>query len=174
MYRLTSWCSPVKEATGFRTEPPSRNDSAARYSPAGHPSVRRCSSAMSSWPSVIPASRSSDDASARVSARSPGPISMTLPSARSRAIGSGGASRPASTSCEPSGTWPASTGIAARHSGLCSTCTSSRTSATGEVIDASAEPSRGTTEPGTELPGEASASNTRSSIGSTASSASAT
>jgi len=53
-------------------------------------------------------------------------------------------------------------------------CTSSRTSATGEVIAENAELSRGTTEPGTELEGEASASNTRSSIGSTVSSASAT
>jgi hypothetical protein len=53
-------------------------------------------------------------------------------------------------------------------------CTSSRTSATGEVIEENADPSRGTTEPGTELPGEASASKTRSSIGSTALSAAAT
>ena len=106
----------MKEATEFPSEPPSLNDSAARYSPAGHPSVRRCSSAMSSWPSMMPAARSSDDASVRVSARSPGPISITLPSARSRAIDSGGASLPASTSCEPLGTWSASTGIAARHS----------------------------------------------------------
>jgi hypothetical protein len=39
---------------------------------------------------------------------------------------------------------------------------------------ASAAQSRGTTEPGTELPGEVSASKTRSLIGSTASNASAT
>ena len=45
---------------------------------------------------------------------------------------------------------------------LCSACTSSRTSTTGEVIDENADPSRGTTEPGSELTGEASASNTRS------------
>jgi hypothetical protein len=50
----------------------------------------------------------------------------------------------------------------ARHSELCSTCTSSRISSTGTgtVIAAKALPSRGTTEPGTELAGEASASNT--------------
>ena len=42
------------------------------------------------------------------------------------------------------------------------------------VIDENADASRGTTEPGTELPGDASASNTRVPIGSTASSASAT
>ena len=42
------------------------------------------------------------------------------------------------------------------------------------VIDASADPSRGSTEPGTELSGEASASNTRSLTGCTASSAAAT
>ena len=44
----------------------------------------------------------------------------------------------------------------------------------GEVIDARADASRGTTEPGTELPGEARASNTRLPTGSTASSAFAT
>jgi hypothetical protein len=42
------------------------------------------------------------------------------------------------------------------------------------VIDASAVPSRGTTEPGTELTGDASASNTRAATGWTASSARAT
>ena len=47
-------------------------------------------------------------------------------------------------------------------------------STTGVDIDANADPSLGTTEPGTELAGEASAPNTRSSIGSTASRASAT
>jgi len=57
---------------------------------------------------------------------------------------------------------------------LRSRCTSSSTSTTGTVIDAKAKPSRGTTDPGTELAGEASASNTRSPTGSIASSASAT
>jgi hypothetical protein len=41
-------------------------------------------------------------------------------------------------------------------------------------MDQNADPSRGTTEPGTELTGEASASNTRSPTGWTLSSASAT
>ena len=40
-------------------------------------------------------------------------------------------------------------------------CTSSSTSTTGTVIDENAAANRGTTEPGTELVGEASASNTR-------------
>jgi len=74
---------------------------------------------------------------------------------------SGGSSRPASTSREPCGTCSASTDSASRHSRSCSTCTSSSTSTTGEVIDEKAAPSLGTTEPGTELPGEASAANTR-------------
>jgi hypothetical protein len=43
--------------------------------------------------------------------------------------------------------------IADWHSELCSRWTSSRTSATGEVIDENADPSLGTTEPGTELTG---------------------
>src|SRR5205085_84752 len=42
---------------------------------------------------------------------------------------------------------------------------------TGEVLDNRADPSRGTTKPGIELPGEVSASNTGRPIGSTASSA---
>jgi hypothetical protein len=63
---------------------------------------------------------------------------------------------------------------AARHSELCSKCTSSSTRTTGLVIDANAEPSLGTTEPGTELAEEASALNTRPSTGSTALSAPAT
>ena len=58
-----------------------------------------------------------------------------------------------------------STDSAARHSELWSACASSRTSATGEVIDQNADPSLGAAEPGTELTGEASASNTRLSIG---------
>ena len=85
-------------------EPPSLTHNAARYSPAGHPSVRRCSSATSSAPSATSAARSSADASSHVSDRSPGPISVTRPSARSRAIRSGGSTRPASASREPGGT----------------------------------------------------------------------
>lgn len=49
-----------------------------------------------------------------------------------------------------------------------------RTSTTGAVIDDNAAPSRGTTEAGTELAGEASASKTRAPTGSIASSAAAT
>ena len=70
--------------------------------------------------------------------------------------------------------WSASTDTAAQHSWSSTRCTSSSTRTSGEVIDEKANPSAETTEPGTELPGEASASNTRWPIGSTASSASAT
>jgi len=164
----------VNDTAPRGSEPPSRRYSAARYSPAAHPSVRRYSSATRSSPSARSAPRSSSDVSAVVSASSPGPISKILPSARSRAIRSGGWSRPASTSREPPGTLSASTGNAARHSEFRSRCTSSSTSTTGAVIDANAVHSRGTTEPGTELPGEPSASKTRPLIGSTAFSASAT
>ena len=104
MYSLTSRSSPPKETAAPAKGPPSLRYRAARYSPAGHPSVRWCSSATSSWPSATPASRSSDDASSRVSDKSRGPISRILPSARSRAIRSGGPARPASASREPSGT----------------------------------------------------------------------
>ena len=60
-----------------------------------------------------------------------------------------------------------------RHPESCSRCTSSRTSTTGLIIDENAEQSLGTTDPGTELAGEASASNTRLPTGSIALSASA-
>jgi hypothetical protein len=54
---------------------------------------------------------------------------------------------------------------------LLSKCTSSSTSTTGVVIDTNANPSRGTTDPGNELVGEVSASNTRPPTGSMAPSA---
>jgi len=170
-YSLTSRSSPPNETAAVPTEPPSRRYSAARYSPTGHPSVRSCSAATSSSPTVTSAARSNAAASPRVSARSAGPTSVIRPSARSLAIRSGGAVRPASASRDPAGTCSASTESAARHSELCSRCTSSRASTTGEVIDSNAAPNRGTTEPGTELTGEASASNTRWPTGSTWSSA---
>ena len=104
MYSLTSRSSPPKDTAALASAPPSRRYKAARYSPAGHPSVRRCSPASSSPPSATSAARSSDAASARVSDRSPGPISVILPSARSRATRSGGSARPASASRDPGGT----------------------------------------------------------------------
>ena len=88
---------PVVAAEGDRgsgSELPSRRDSAARYSPAGQPSVRRCRSAMSSSPSAIARGAQQPAASSRVSARSAGPISAIRPSARSRATRSGGVARP--------------------------------------------------------------------------------
>ena len=96
--------SPPKESVALVSRSPSRRYSAARYSPAAHPSVCRCSAATSPSPSTRLASRSSEAASPRLSARSRGPISRIRPSARSRAIRSGGSARPASTSREPPGT----------------------------------------------------------------------
>src|SRR5215510_92485 len=103
-YSLTSRSPPPKETTAPSSVPPSRRHSAARYSTAAHPSVRWCSSATSSSPSATSAARSSKDASSRVSDRSPGPISVILPSARSRATRSGGLARPDSASRDPLGT----------------------------------------------------------------------
>jgi hypothetical protein len=67
---------------------------AARYNPAAHPLVRQCKAATSASSSATPAAPSSDTASARVSDRSPASISSSLPWARSRAVRSGGSSRP--------------------------------------------------------------------------------
>ena len=102
MYSLTSRSSPPNETAAVPSEPPSRRYSAARYSPAGHPSVRPMQLRH-----VVrrPASRRPRAAArpppARLSDRSAGPISRIRPSARSRAIRSGGSVRPASTSRDP-------------------------------------------------------------------------
>ena len=94
-YSLTNRSSPPNVAAVPGSDPPSRRYSAARYSPTGHPSVRRCSSATSSSPTCTPAARSSDAASCTVSDRSPAPISRSFPSARNRGVRSGGSARPA-------------------------------------------------------------------------------
>jgi len=103
MYSVTNRSPPLNAppATG---KPPARMASAARYSPAAHPSVRWCNSATPASSSATSAACSSKDASAQVSERSAGPISVILPSARSRATRSGGTARPASASREPAGT----------------------------------------------------------------------
>jgi hypothetical protein len=103
-YSLTSRSSPANETAALPSEPPARRASAARYNPTAHPSVRWCSSATSSSPRDTFAAASSEAASARVRDRSPGPISSTRPSARSRAIRTGGSARPASTSRDRPGT----------------------------------------------------------------------
>jgi hypothetical protein len=71
-----------------------RRDSAARYTPAGHPSVRASRALRSEPVSVIPATAdTSAPASDRLKRNSRIPISVTSPAARRRASSSGGVAR---------------------------------------------------------------------------------
>ena len=92
-YSDTKRSSPVKPAALAELDPPACNDSAARYRPAGHPSVRSVSSESSLGSSCTPAAASSDSASRSSSRRSATPISSVSPRARQRASGSAGSSR---------------------------------------------------------------------------------
>jgi hypothetical protein len=82
-------------------------------------------------------------------------------------------SRPASTSCDPVGTFSASASIASSERESVTSCTSSRTRTIGVETEASAEPSRGTAADQSESLPAAIARKTFSSIGSTAFSADA-
>ncbi len=75
---------------------------AARWRPAAQPSVRVTSASTASPRSSSPvASRRSASASSEVSTRSAPRSSVSWPRARSRASGSGGSARVASTTCSP-------------------------------------------------------------------------
>ena len=119
-------------------------DSAARYRPAGQPSVRSVSSASSPGSSSTPAACSSNPASRSSSRRSATPTSCTPPCARQRASGSSGASRLAIAICEPAGTYSTSAASTSRQDRLATACRSSSTSTSGRSSAASALPTRGT------------------------------
>ena len=110
--------------------------SAARYRPAGQPSVRWTRSSTSCASSSTPAPPSSMAASRSDMARSSAPISTMRPCARSRAAGNeqrvpGCDGQPRSGRKDS-----ASSAIASRHSGFVIASASSSTSATGSRIDA--------------------------------------
>jgi len=75
-----------------------RSESAARYTPAGQPSVRAARPAASEPASWIPAMLSTSEATSAAVKRSSGArISAMSPAARSRPSGSGGPARVTST-----------------------------------------------------------------------------
>ena len=166
-YSDTKRSSPVKPAALAELEPPACSDSAARYRPAGHPSVRSVSSESSLGSSCTPAAASSDSASRSSSRRSATPISSVSPRARQRASGSAGSSRLVTAICEPAGRKPTSAARTSRHDGLATACTSSSTSTSGPSSAASAPPTRGTRFDHVDPPGPDNASNTSSGTGST-------
>ena len=104
-YSDTNRSSPVKPAALAALGAPACIDSAARYRPAGQPSVRSVSSESSLASSSTPAASSSNPASCSSSRRSATPISSTHPCARQRASGRAGSSLLAIAICEPAGTY---------------------------------------------------------------------
>ena len=143
-YSDTNRSSPLKPAALAELGAPACIDSAARYKPAGQPSVRSVSSDSSLASSSTPAASSSSPASRSSSRRSATPISCTNPCARQRASGSAGSSLLATAICEPAGTYSNSAASTSRQDGLATACRSSSTSTSGRSSPASALPRRGT------------------------------
>ena len=143
-YSDTNRSSPVKPAALAGLGAPACIDSAARYRPAGQPSVRSVSSESSrrveldsgrlqqqpGLPLVQPEVRHADLVHP---ARAP----ASAPS------GSAGSSRLAIAICEPAGTYSNSAASTSRQEGLATACRSSSTSTSGRSSAASALPRRG-------------------------------
>ena len=107
---------------------------AARYSPAGQPSVRWTSSSVLESGSSTPAPLSNSAASLRAMASSVVPISTIRPCTRSRAAGMGIGSRDAMASRHPFGTRNANSAIEVRHSRLVTASAWSSTKTNGPLI----------------------------------------
>jgi hypothetical protein len=124
---------------------PALSASAARYSPAGHPSVCRtsASASLSVTSTAAPATRRR--ASLGVIASSSTPISSILPWIRSREIGIGTASREPNASRQPLGRRNANSASAAQHSWFRIASTWSSITTTGLSTSANADTSSGTT-----------------------------
>ena len=103
-YSATYRSSPAKPSAPATSGAPARNDNAARYKPAGQPSVRSVNSESALSSSSTPAASSSNPASRSSNRRSVTPNSCTRPWARQRPTGRGGASLLATAICEPAGT----------------------------------------------------------------------
>ena len=134
--------SPVNVAPISEVEPPAFIARAARYSPTGQPSVRRTSSATSASGSSMPTARNSEFASGWVIDRSSTPTSTKPPCERSRAAGSGKASREPMAICEPSGSPTARAATASRLWRFVTASRWSRTRDTGWFMPAIAAASR--------------------------------
>ena len=129
---------------------PACSDSAARYRPAGQPSVRSVSSESWVGSSSTPTASSSNPASCSSSRRSDTPISCTHPCDRQRASGSAGSSRLVIAICEPAGTYRTSSARTSRQDRLSTRCRSSSTS----TIGCSSRRHRGPDAPDARRPGE--------------------
>ena len=165
-YSDTNRSPPVKPSGLSELAAPARIDSAARYKPAGHPSVRSVNSATSPASSSTPASASSIPASCSSSRRSPTPISSTEPCARQRPRGRAGSSLLATAIWEPAGTYRESSASTSRQAGLATACRSSSASTSGRSRAASAPPTRGTRVDQVDPPGPDNASKTSGETGS--------
>ena len=130
-YSDTNRSSPVKPAALAELGAPACNDSAARYRPAGQPSVRAVSSDSSLASSSTPAASSSNRPPARPAGGPPRRSRAPIPCARQRPSGSAGSSRLAIAICEPAGTYSNSAASTSRHDGFATACRSSSTSTSG-------------------------------------------
>ena len=166
-YSDTNRSSPLKPAAPAELGAPACNDSAARYRPAGQPSVRSVSSESSPASTSTPAASSSSPASARPAG---GPPRRSRPPDRAPASGRAAArdlpcwrprsaSRPERNRTAP----PARPG----RTGLATACRSSSTSTSGRSSAASARPTRGTRFAQVDPPGPDNASKTSGGTGST-------
>ena len=132
-YSETNRSSPLKPSPPSEPAAPVFIDSAARYRPAGQPSVRSVRSESSLASSSTPAASSSNAASCSSSRRSATPISCTCPFVRQRASGSAGSSRLATAIRDPAGTYRTSSASTSRQDGLATRCRSSSASTSGPL-----------------------------------------
>ena len=107
-----------------------RSDSAARYSPAGHPSVLVTSACTPANSRSSPACRSRIEASAGIIARSWRRTSINARRARRRPSGSGGSVRELTATIDPEGIFSSNRSSAWRTTLAEARCASSRTSTT--------------------------------------------
>ena len=143
-YSDTNRSFPARTSTDADCEAPACRDRAARYRPAGQPSVRSVSSESWVASSSTSAASNSNPASCSSSRRSGTPISCTHPSARQRPSGRAGASRLVTAISEPAGTYRTSSARTSRQAPLVTRWRSSSTSTIGCSNRAMAAPTAGT------------------------------
>ena len=155
------------------SERPAWSDSAARYRPAGQPSVRSVSSATSAASSSTPAAAAAAPASPLVQTELGRADLVHRPCARQRASGSAGSSRLATAICDPAGHVLEQRGEHVEAGRLSTRWRSSSTSTSGLPQRGQRVAERGTRFDQIDPPGPDSASNTSGASGSTRCSAAA-
>ena len=173
-YPVTRRSSPANSWARVGNPSCSRMDRAARWRPAGQPSVRRWRVSASSEESSSSARLSCAAASDRVMASSPARSSAKLPWARSLASGRTASLREASASCRPCPDACAIAVTTSRASWASSTCRSSSTSTAGRSLRARLLVRRPSAAVAPSRPPAESASSTSQPTGSIMSSANAT